>query len=281
MVKRQTTPLQAKFHEVIFGTETPAGKAFDVGLIAAILSSVFIVLLDSMPNLHAVHGALFWRIEWAFTIAFTLEYLVRIWCSSNRKAYILSGYGIVDLLSIMPTYIALIMPAAASLLVIRLLRMLRIFRILRLVAFLSEFNLLLDILRSSARGIFVFFSVVIILTIIFGCLMYVIEGPRSGFTNIPISIYWAIVTLTTVGYGDVVPVTWLGRAVSALGMLLGYAIIAVPTGIVTANFARHLNRQHHRTTRTCRQCARAGHEEDAHYCKFCGDMLPREDASHP
>lgn len=277
MTKRTLTPLQEKYHEIIFGTETPAGKWFDIVLILCIVTSVSVIMLDSMAPLHLRFSVTFWRIEWFFTLLFTLEYLVRIWCSSNRKAYVLSLYGIVDLVSILPTYVALIVPQASPLLIIRLLRMLRIFRVLRLVAFLREFNLLLEVLKASARGIMVFFSVVIILTVIFGCLLYVLEGPKNGFSNIPISIYWAIVTITTVGYGDVVPVTWAGRAVSAVGMLLGYAIIALPTGIITANFARHLNKNLHRTSRTCKQCARAGHERDAYYCKYCGDNLPPED----
>ncbi|MBN7798995.1 ion transporter [Parahaliea mediterranea] len=273
MTARSITPLQKKFYEVIFGTETPAGKWFDICLIMVILSSVTIVMLDSIWDLHATYGELFWRIEWVFTILFTIEYAVRIWCSPNRKAYVLSIYGVVDLLAILPTYIALAFPQAASLLIVRLLRILRIFRVLRLVAFLNEANLLAGALRRSARKIFVFFSMMMIITMIFGCLLYVVEGPESGFDNIPISIYWAIVTITTVGYGDVVPVTALGRAISATGMLVGYAIIAVPTGIITAELASGL-RGSHRTSRNCSQCSRAGHDLDARYCKYCGSDLP-------
>lgn len=273
MTARTVTPLQQKFYEVIFGTETPAGKWFDIALIVVILSSVAIVMLDSIWGLHTSYGELFWRIEWVFTLLFTLEYAVRIWCSPNRKAYVLSVYGVVDLLAILPTYIALAFPQAVSLLIVRLLRILRIFRVLRLVAFLNEANLLAGALRRSARKIFVFFSMMMIITMIFGCLLYVVEGPESGFDNIPISIYWAIVTITTVGYGDVVPVTPLGRAISATGMLIGYAIIAVPTGIITAELASGL-RGSHRTSRNCSQCSRAGHDLDARYCKYCGSDLP-------
>lgn len=274
MTARDLTPLQKAFYEVIFGTETPAGKWFDLVLIATILSSVTVVMLDSIATIRADYGALFWRIEWVFTLLFTLEYAVRIWCSPNRKAYVLSPYGVVDLLAILPTYIALAMPEAASLLIIRLLRILRIFRVLRLMAFLSEANILAGALRRSSRKIFVFFSMMIITTVIFGCLLYVVEGPARGFNSIPLSIYWAIVTITTVGYGDLVPVTALGRAISATGMLLGYAIIAVPTGIITAELASEMRGTRHLTNRNCGQCSRAGHELDARYCKYCGTDLP-------
>lgn len=274
MTARDISPLQQQFYDVIFGTETPAGKWFDIALIAVILCSVAIVLLDSIAGINRNYGQLFWQIEWAFTILFTVEYMVRIWCSPNRKAYVLSLYGVVDLLAILPTYVTLLVPQASSLLIVRLLRILRIFRVLRLMAFLNETNLLAGALRRSARKIFVFFSMMIILTMIFGCLMYVVEGPESGFTNIPLSIYWAIVTITTVGYGDVVPVTWLGRAISATGMLVGYAIIAVPTGIITAELASSMRGTHHRTSRNCSQCSRAGHDLDARYCKYCGSDLP-------
>lgn len=277
MTARTLTPRQKLFYEIIFGTETPAGKWFDICLLVVILSSVLIVMLDSIWDLHVEWGWLFWQIEWGFTVLFTIEYLVRIWCSPNRRAYILSVYGVVDLLAILPTYIALFIPQAASLLIVRLLRILRIFRVLRLIAFLNEANLLAGALRRSARKIFVFFSMMIIITMIFGCLLYVVEGPESGFTNIPISIYWAIVTITTVGYGDVVPLTPLGRAISATGMLIGYAIIAVPTGIITAELASGL-RGNHLTSRNCSQCSRAGHDLDARYCKYCGSDLP---ALHP
>ncbi len=274
MAVREQTPLQQSFYEVIFGTETPAGKWFDIALIAVILTSVLVVMLDSIPGYHAAHGRLFLEIEWAFTAIFTLEYLVRIWCSPNRRAYVLSVYGVVDLLAILPTYIALFIPEAAPLLIVRLLRILRIFRVLRLLTYLHEANTLAGALRRSARKIFVFFSMMMILVTIFGCLMYVIEGPAHGFENIPSSIYWAIVTITTVGYGDMVPVTPLGRAISAVGMLSGYAIIAVPTGIITAELASEVTqRRAPHTTRNCRNCARAGHDFDSRYCKHCGAHL--------
>ena len=273
MTIRETTPLQDSVYTVIFGTETAAGKWFDISLIVFIIASVVIVMLDSMPAHHQAHGDFYWQIEWLFTLLFTLEYMVRIWCAPNRKAYLTSVYGIVDLLAILPTYIALMMPAASSLLIIRLLRILRIFRVLRLLTYLSEANILAGALRRSRRKVFVFFSLMIIITIIFGCLMYVLEGPENGFSNIPLSIYWAIVTITTVGYGDLVPQTGLGQMVSAMGMLIGYAIIAVPTGIITAELAVEMSGNRHRTTRNCPQCSRAGHDEDATHCKHCGVNL--------
>jgi voltage-gated potassium channel len=199
---------------------------------------------------------------------------VRIWCSHNRRKYVTSLYGIVDLLSILPTYLAFLVPGAASLAVIRLLRVLRIFRILRLFGLLHEFMEILEVLRRSARAIFVFFSLVIILTIIFGCTIYVLEGPEHGFTSIPLSIYWAIVTITTVGYGDVIPQTAAGRAVSAFGMLIGYSIIAVPTAIVTTKLYERLNRRPQELLNwNCPHCARGGHARDAEHCKYCGAYL--------
>jgi voltage-gated potassium channel len=274
MAIRETTPLQDRFYEVIFGTETRAGKWFDLGLIMVILCSVAVILLDSVPGQHERYGPLYRDIEWAFTIFFTVEYLVRIWCSPNRKAYVLSLYGIVDLCALLPTYLSLLLPEAAPLLIIRLLRILRIFRVLRLLTYLHEANTLAGALRRSRRKIMVFFALMMILVTIFGCLLYVIEGPQHGFDTIPESIYWAIVTVTTVGYGDMVPVTALGKAISAVGMLLGYAIIAVPTGIITAELTSEIQSEKaSRTNRNCRNCARAGHDPEARYCKHCGAHL--------
>ncbi len=268
MTIRETTALQDKFYHIIFGTESTAGRWFDIALIAAILTSVMVILLDSIPALHSKHGDSYLQIEWIFTLFFTVEYMVRIWCSPNRRAYLFSIYGVIDLLAILPTYIAFLVPEAAPLLIIRLFRILRIFRVLRLLKFMSEANVLAGALRASYRKLVVFFSLMMIITTIFGCIIYVLEGPANGFDNIPKSIYWAIVTITTVGYGDVVPVTVMGRAVSAVGMILGFAIIAVPTGIITAELATKINRE--RAQRNCRNCARAGHDADAAYCKYCG-----------
>lgn len=278
MSKRQQSPLQASFYEVIFGTETPAGKWFDITLILVITASVAVIMLDSISDLHSRHAALYFRLEWIFTLLFTAEYLIRVWCTPNRRGYMLSLYGVVDLLALLPTYLSLLLPQAAPLLIIRLLRILRIFRVLRLLSLLSEANYLAAALRRSARKIFVFFSFMIILATIFGCLMYVAEGAENGFDSIPQSIYWAIVTITTVGYGDVVPLTAIGRAISAVGMLIGYAVIAVPTGIITAELTvsqQFRREQELRNSRNCTNCASVEKDPDAHYCRSCGAMLPR------
>lgn len=270
MSARERTALQQTLYRVIFGTETTTGKWFDLILIGVILLSVAVIVADSIPAYHARYGELYRTIEWGFTLLFTVEYVLRIWVAENRRAYLLSAYGIIDLLSILPTYIAFFVPEAAPLLIIRLLRVLRVFRILRMLSLLSEANMLVIALRESARQIFIFFLMVMMTMVIFGCLMYVIEGPENGFDNIPVSVYWAIVTITTVGYGDYVPITVAGRAIAAVGMLLGYAIIAVPTGIFTSRIMAH-NRQ--KLTLNCPQCGRAGHDSDAEHCKYCGAPL--------
>ncbi len=274
---REQTALQKKFYDVIFGTSRGLGRNFDIALILLILSSVMIVVLDSIPEYHQRYGDWFLHVEWGFTAIFTVEYGVRLWCSPNRKRYALSAFGIVDLLAILPTYLAILIPGANSLLVVRLIRILRIFRVLRLLQFLNEANVLARSLSNSRRKIFVFFSLMLVLMTVFGCFMYVIEGPLNGFGTIPESIYWAIVTITTVGYGDVVPHTALGRSVAAIGMLIGYAIIAVPTGIITAELAQEIGRE--KSRKNCRNCERSGHDVDARYCKYCGDRFPEEEMS--
>lgn len=270
MNARKRSALQKTLYRVVFGTETKTGKWFDLILIGFILVSVAVIVADSIPAYHARYGELYRAIEWGFTLIFTAEYLLRIWIAENRRAYLLSPYGIIDLLSILPTYIAFFVPEAAPLLIIRLLRVLRVFRVLRLLSFLNEANMLAGALRQSARQIFIFFLMVMTTMVIFGCLMYVIEGPENGFDNIPVSVYWAIVTITTVGYGDYVPVTAAGRAIAAVGMLLGYAVIAVPTGIFTSKIMAHTRQK---LTLNCPQCARAGHDSDAEHCKYCGAPL--------
>lgn len=277
MTVRPQTALQKRVYDVIFGTETPSGKAFDIVLILVILASVMVVMLDSIPQYHNRHGALFLKIEWAFTAIFTIEYAIRMWCTPNRRAYATSIYGVVDLLALLPTYLSLLLPQAAPLLIIRLLRILRIFRVLRLLSLLREANELADALQRSARKVFVFFSLMIILATIFGCLLYVIEGPEHGFNSIPHSIYWAIVTITTVGYGDVVPMTPMGQVISAVVMLIGYAVIAVPTGILTAELtvAQHVKQQRlERESRNCSTCASVESDPESRYCRQCGSELP-------
>lgn len=267
-------PLTGKrkwLNEVIFGTDTPAGKNFDVVLIWAILASVLLVLLVSVESIAGHYGEQFFVLEWVFTGLFTVEYLARIYCAVNRRSYIFSFYGIVDLLAILPSYLALVFTGASYLLVIRLLRVLRIFRILKLVRYLRDANLLVRSLWQARRKILVFYASMLVLCVIFGALMFVVEGPRHGFTSIPKSIYWAIVTITTVGYGDIVPQTTFGQAIAALTTLIGYSIIAVPTGLVTAELATEM--RHERTLQRCDNCSRAGHDVDAEYCKYCGYKL--------
>jgi voltage-gated potassium channel len=218
-------------------------------------------------------------IEWAFTILFTIEYMVRLYCSPNPKAYAGSFYGIVDLLAILPTYISMIFPSASLLLIIRLLRVLRIFRILKLIQYTGEANLLLRSMMMARRKILIFLFSVIIVVTIFGSLMYIIEGPAYGFTSIPKSIYWAIVTVTTVGYGDITPHTVLGQAIASLAMLTGYGIIAIPTGILSAELMTEMQRE--RTTVRCSNCEKSGHEKDADYCKHCGtEIIKQQQKQH-
>lgn len=270
--EHQPKSFRDTLYHVIFGTDSPAGKNFDLVLILAILISVLAVILESIESIRTQFGPLLRGVEWFFTLLFTLEYAVRLYCSPNPRAYAGSFYGIVDLLAILPTYISLIVPSANLLLIIRLLRVLRIFRILKLLQYTGEANVLWRSLTKARRKIFIFlFSVMIVVTI-FGSLMYIIEGPIFGFTSIPRSIYWAIVTVTTVGYGDITPHTTLGQGIAAMAMLTGYAIIAVPTGIISAELINEMNRS--RTTHRCSNCERGGHEPDSRFCRFCGSPLP-------
>jgi voltage-gated potassium channel len=264
--------IKKQIYTVIFGHNTPAGKLFDLVLIYTILFSVLVVVLDSVTVLSDNYGIYFRSLEWVLTIFFTIEYITRIYCSPNRWGYIFSFYGVVDLLAILPSYLSLFMTGISYLLIVRLLRVLRIFRVLKLVRYLSEANILARSLAMSRRKIFIFFSVVVVLATIFGSLMFIVEGPENGFTSIPKSIYWTIVTITTVGYGDITPHTILGQIISALVMLTGYSIIAVPTGIFTAEIAQEMQRQ--RQNKHCQNCDRAGHEQDADYCRYCGAELP-------
>ena len=266
------TTVKEKLYTVIFGTDTPAGRYFDLFLIAAILCSVVAVLLDSMASFQNRFAGQLYLVEWGFTLLFTLEYITRIYCSPNPRAYATSFYGIVDFVAILPTYISLLFPPASLLLVIRLLRVLRIFRVLKLIQYSGEANVLLRSMAMSRRKIFVFLFSVLILVTIFGSLMYIIEGPEYGFTSIPRSIYWAIVTVTTVGYGDITPHTILGQVVAALAMLTGYAIIAVPTGIISAELITEMQRERRRIR--CNNCEKSDHDVDANYCRYCGTELP-------
>jgi len=263
---------RARMHEVIFEADTPAGRAFDVLLILCILASVLAVMLDSVKGIRASYGPALTAAEWVFTLLFTVEYLLRLLSVGRPLKYATSFFGIVDLLAVVPTYLSLLLPGTHYLLVIRILRILRIFRILKLVQYLSEAKMLMQALRASVRKITVFLFTVMTLVIIFGSLMYMIEGEANGFTSIPRSIYWAIVTLTTVGYGDISPQTDFGQLVASFVMVLGYGIIAVPTGIVTVEMGQAFAKRQV-STQACRECCAEGHDADAEYCKYCGSKL--------
>jgi voltage-gated potassium channel len=267
----KTRNWRQQLHEVIFGAETTAGKTFDVLLIISILVSVVIVMLDSVHTISTAHGELLYRLEWFFTILFTVEYLLRLVCVNQPLRYAASFFGVIDLLAIIPTYLSLFLPGSQFLLVIRILRVLRIFRVLKLAKYLGEANLLLRALRASSRKITVFLFTVLILVIVFGALIYLIEGEKNGFTSIPRSIYWAIVTMTTVGYGDISPKTSLGQALASMVMIIGYSIIAVPTGIVTAEITHRYKKNI--STRSCPGCGASDHDDAADYCQHCGTEM--------
>ena len=262
---------------IIFEAHTPAGKAFDVGLIICILCSVLAVMLDSVSAIHIGYSDWLYSVEWFFTILFTIEYGLRLWCIQNTALYARSFFGIVDLLGIIPTYLSLLFAGTQYLLVIRVLRVLRVFRVLRMVRFVGEAELLAQALRASRRKITVFVTAVAVLVVVIGSLMYLIEGEANGFTSVPRSIYWAIITMTTVGYGDITPQTPLGQAFASLVMIMGYGIIAIPTGIVTLEINEASRRSSN--TRTCPQCSAEGHVPEAGFCWRCGDHLYRSQAT--
>lgn len=263
---------QLQLHEVIYESATPAGRLFDVSLLVCILISIIVVMLDSVEALHAKHGKLFHILEWIFTGIFTVEYILRLVSIRYPVKYILSVMGIIDLLAIIPSYLSVFGIGSRSWLVLRALRLLRIFRIFRLVHFLSEMKFLSVAIRNSMRKISIFILFVLTTVTILGSVMYLVEGETNGFTSIPQSIYWAIVTITTVGYGDIAPVTPLGKMIASFIMLLGYGIIAVPTGIVTTEMALAARGRGH-VNIACPSCGREGHDEDAKFCKYCGGEL--------
>lgn len=260
-----------KIHEVIFEADTPSGKWFDIILIVSIVLSVFAVMLDSVQTFKASFGRWLFYAEWFFTILFTIEYFLRLISITKPMSYAKSFFGVVDLLAILPTYISLVYAGGQYLLVIRLLRILRVFRVLKLVQYVSESRVLALALRKSRRKITIFIFTVLTLVTVLGSLMYLIEGETNGFTSIPKSIYWAIVTLTTVGYGDITPQTPIGQFVSVIIMILGYGIIAVPTGIVTVEMSQAFKLKG--GIRACKSCSADNHDEDAVYCKLCGTQL--------
>lgn len=270
-MSRTNRPFRERMHEIIFGTDTPAGRAFDVALLILIIASVLAVVLESVGRIRDDYGPWLHAFEWMVTVAFTVEYLFRLYCVDRPARYARSFFGIVDLLAILPTYLSTFIPGAQSLLVIRALRLLRIFRVLKLVHFIGEASQLRVALQASVRKIIVFLGAVLTIVVIVGSAMYLVEGEEHGFTNIPVSIYWAIVTMTTVGYGDIAPQTPIGKVLASVIMILGYGIIAVPTGIVSVELAGAARMTV--TTRTCPGCGSHGHDADANYCKYCGAEL--------
>jgi len=271
--ERTLSPFQAKLYRIIFEADTPAGKRFDIWLFLMIMASVVTVFLESIPSLGEQYSRLFYTLEWIFTIFFTIEYILRIYCALVPMRYIRSFYGVIDLLAILPTYLSLIIPGSQVGAVIRILRLLRVFRIFKLHSFLQQGDMIAQALLRSRKKIAVFLYTVFLMVVVVGALMYLIEanGPAAEkFDSIPRSIYWAIVTITTVGYGDISPGTPLGQFLAAIVMISGYAIIAVPTGIVTAEIAA-VNRL--LRARTCPVCMNEGHDDDAEHCKYCGHAL--------
>lgn len=262
---------RARAHEIIFEADTRAGKLFDIVLIICILASVLAVMLDSVRPIHDRHGVLLYVVEWFFTILFTIEYVLRLVCVGRPMKYALSFFGIIDLIAVVPTYLSVMFPGSQYLLVIRILRVLRTFRVLKLAHHLDEAKHIVQALRQSRQKITVFLFAVLTMVVLLGSLMYLIEGEDAGFTSIPRSVYWAIVTLTTVGYGDISPQTGLGQTVAAMIMILGYSLIAVPTGLVTAQMTRFAIKEV--STQACPECSAEGHEADAVHCKFCGAKL--------
>ncbi len=276
---------RARMFDVIFGTDTPAGRRFDLALVAIILLSILTVVLDSVPDIGRRYAVQMSVLEWTFTIFFTLEYIARLVCVQRPMRYARSFYGVIDLVSVLPTWISLLVPGSQVFLDVRILRLLRIFRILKLTRYVDEYTRLGEALVASKRKIMVFLSVVLMLILILGTVMYVVEGPESGFTSIPMAMYWATVTITTVGYGDITPHTHLGKAIASFMMLLGWGILAVPTGIVSAEMtSQKLSRHAPRgEPRSCSACGSTGHDPRAQFCKDCGAGLAVEasGASNP
>jgi len=271
-----------RMYIIIFEADTRAGKAFDLALIGFILASVAVVILDSMASIHVRYQSVFHVFEWIFTLAFTAEYIARLLCVRRPSRYATSGYGVIDLLALLPTYLAILVPGLASLIDVRILRLLRVFRILKLTEYVEEFGALGAALTASRRKIFVFMCFVMLVVVVMGTLMYVVEGPRHGYTSIPVIVYWAITTMTTVGFVDITPQTDFGRVIASLMMLIGWGTLAVPTGIVSAEFTAQGLRPKP-TTRTCHDCLSEGHAPGAQFCSDCGAKLPpwQNDAAAP
>ncbi|WP_019990269.1 ion transporter [Rudanella lutea] len=264
--------IRHRMHEIIFEADTPAGRAFDLTLLVLILLSVLIVILESVPALASQFGAFFEKVEWIFTILFTIEFVLRLISVRRPLGYLFSFFGLVDLLSILPGYVGLFMVGGNELMAVRILRLIRIFRILKLGEYTAAARLLAYSLRESRAKIAVFFVTILSLVVVLGAMMYVVEGRTNGFESIPLSIYWAVITITTVGYGDIVPATAAGKFIATLIMMLGYVIIAVPTGIVAVSISAASSRLAV-STQSCPNCSRQGHDPDAVHCKYCGAKL--------
>ncbi len=272
MEKANHKSWRSRLHNTIYESNTVAGKAFDVALLLLIISSIAVVMLDSIKSYHQQYGRIFYWMEWTFTGLFTLEYILRLISIKKPLRYVFSFLGLIDLLAIIPSYLSIFFVGAQSLLVLRALRLLRVFRIFKLTHFLTEIEFLKIALTTSLKKIAIFMLVVLSLVIILGSVMYLVEDGENGFISIPDSIYWAIVTITTVGYGDIAPVTPTGKFIASVMMFIGYGIIAVPTGIITTEMASAARRRKH-GHETCPGCGREGHDKDAEYCKFCGTLL--------
>lgn len=265
--------LKDKLRQVIFGVNTPAGKAFDVSLLILILASITILMLESVQEINTRWKSSFFILDWIITGLFTIEYLLRIWTTERRRRYILSFYGLIDLFAILPTYLSLIFVGSQALAAIRVLRLLRVFRVLKLVQFMGAASKLKAALKTSFQKIIVFLFFIIIVSVFVGTLMFMIEGREHGFTSIPRSIYWAIVTLTTVGYGDIAPQTTVGQLLAMVLMIMGYGVIAVPTGLVTADLVRQNADRHPVAERTCSLCGNTNNKASSKYCHECGTKL--------
>lgn len=269
----ETSSTQQKLHEIILESETPAGQLFDIALIVSIVLSIAVVMLESVASIRKDYSTILFLADWFFTIGFTVEYALRVYSSSKRISYATSFFGTIDLLSFVPGYLGLMVPGSQYLVAIRALRVLRIFRVLKLTHYLKEAEILFTAFKSSRRKIFVFIFTVMTLVVFIGAVIYIIEGEENGFTSIPQSIYWAVVTLTTVGYGDISPQTSMGQAFSMIIMLLGYGIIAIPTGVFTVEMANEMGKA--TSNRVCQNCYKEGHDSNAYYCKACGQALSK------
>jgi voltage-gated potassium channel len=263
---------RVKLHETIYESNTTAGKTFDIALLVCIIGSIIVVTLDSVEDYHNKFGEIFYVLEWVFTFLFTIEYILRIISIKNPLKYVFSFLGLIDLLAIIPSYLSIFLVGAQSLLVLRALRLLRIFRIFKLTHFLTEMEFLKTAVYTSLKKISIFMLVVFTMVLILGPIMYLVENGENGFQSIPDSIYWGIVTITTVGYGDISPVTPLGKFIASIMMFIGYGIIAVPTGIITTDIAMAVRNKKH-GHETCPGCGQEGHDRDAKFCKYCGSGL--------